>query len=333
MRDFNQNGAVFLEGDVLRIGIKPQLGGTIVSICNHKLDADILGSTPWSPISLPIASHAADEMTWLTRYEGGWPLLFPNGGDACEFGGVFHGFHGEASMSPWEFDVEKESVQLRRKFFTVPVEMHREISLLGDVLRINEKIVVTGEQPIEVLWAHHPTFGADLLDGDFVIETGARTIAVDDSYDSLSNPFKLGATGRWPIISGKNGQYDVSRPKEPLAALTYLYDFDQPWVSVRRLDDSVAAMLSWDADLFKCVWLWYELGGTLDAPWFGNARLLGVEPSTSWPATGLADIKRRGGHLLRLSPGQSVRTTLCLNVFKPDGAIQGVDGNGRAIIK
>ena len=298
---------------------------------SRNLNADVLGKTPWSPISIPVAPRAADEMTWLTRYEGGWPLLFPNGGDACNFGGVFHGFHGEASVSPWDYDASKESVRLKRAFFTVPIEMYREISLCGDVLRIEEEVVLKGGQTLEVLWAHHPTFGADLLDGEFIIETGARTIVVDDSYDSPSNPLTLGATGQWPIIPAKQGEYDMSRPVGALAALTYLLDFKQPWVSVRRLDDSVGAMLSWESDLFTCAWLWAELGGSHEAPWFGNARLLGVEPSTSWPGTGLADIKRRGGQLLKLSPGDNIKTTLRLNVFKPNGNVKGADRDGRAI--
>ena len=65
----------------------------------------MLGKVPWDPVDAPIASLAArDEPEWLTRYTGGWPLLFPNGGDACTVDGVFHGFHGEASIAPWDCD-------------------------------------------------------------------------------------------------------------------------------------------------------------------------------------------------------------------------------------
>ena len=67
------------------------------------LGLSVLGTVPWDPIDAPIDSLAArDEAEWLTRYTGGWPLLFPNGGDACTVDGVFHGFHGEASITPWD---------------------------------------------------------------------------------------------------------------------------------------------------------------------------------------------------------------------------------------
>jgi hypothetical protein len=132
-------------------------------------------------------------------------------------------------------------------------------------------------------------------------------------------------------VPGKTGRFDLSRPKDPLSAVAYLRDLHEPWVAVRRLDDAVAALLSWDAHVFPCAWLWYELGGLQGVPWHGRARLLGVEPSTSWPGTGLADIARRGQPLLTLTPGREITTELRLQVFKPTGAVRGVDDAGRAV--
>tara|TARA_B100000686_G_C16804024_1_gene988464 strand:+ start:2459 stop:3460 length:1002 start_codon:yes stop_codon:yes gene_type:complete len=326
--DYNE---LVLDVDSLRITVNPNIGGTIVDIWHKDLKQGILGSTPWDPILSPIAARAADEMTWLTRYRGGWPLLFPNGGDTCEFNGVLHGYHGEASVSPWAFDIQGRSIRLRRQFFTVPVVMDRELQISGDVLIIKEAIAMVGKSPIEVMWTHHPTFGGDLLGGGFVIETGAKTVVADDQFESPLNPLERGATGSWPLLPGKNGLFDMSVPEQPIASMTYLLDFKEPWVSVRRSDYTVGVALSWDLSIFPCAWLWYELEGTYDPPWFGNARLLGIEPSTSWPGTGLADIKDRGGPLLILSPGDKIASTLRLHVFKPDGIIEGVDHDGRAI--
>jgi hypothetical protein len=129
---------------------------------------------------VPLESSAApDEQTWLTRYGGGWPLLFPNGGDACMFDGNFHGFHGEASISPWEVEVSASMVLLTRRFTTVPVRMQREMTVDGDVLTIREIVEAEGERPVLAMWGHHPTFGSDLLDGDFEIQSGACNVTVD----------------------------------------------------------------------------------------------------------------------------------------------------------
>jgi hypothetical protein len=82
---------VVLESEVLRVTINPMIGGTIIAIEHKGLGASVLGQTPWEPEAVPPEScEAPDERTRLTRYGGGWLILFPNGGDACEFEGVFH---------------------------------------------------------------------------------------------------------------------------------------------------------------------------------------------------------------------------------------------------
>ena len=323
---------VVLESVALRVTVDPLIGGTITAIEHKGLGASVLGSTPWEPDVTPPLSYAApDESTWLTRYGGGWPILFPNGGDACTFDGVFHGFHGEASLAPWEAEVGPALLGLTRRFSTVPVEMRRELRVEGDVLTIRETLRMLGGQPIRVMWGHHPTFGSDLLDGPFEIQSGTRNVIVDDRYDPANNPLQPGTSGRWPSVPGKTGSFDLSRPSGIVAALACLHDFDSAWASIRRLDDSVAAALSWDPGVFPYVWVWYEIGGTQEPPWCGKARLIGLEPNTTWPAYGLADADRRGGRLLTLRPGDEIATTVRLHVFKPAGALRGVDANGRAL--
>jgi hypothetical protein len=325
---------VVIESDALRVSLNTAVGGTITAIEHKGLGASVLGRTPWKTEAGPAASISApDERTWLRHYEGGWPLLFPNGGEACAFEGAFHGFHGEASLAPWDAEVDAAAVRLARRFATIPVEMHREIVVSGELLTIQETVRMQGAQPIRVMWGHHPTFGSDLLAGPFEIQSGARHIMIDGRYDPDRNPLTPGAVGRWPSVPGKTGSFDLSRPEGPMAALACLHDFDSAWVSIRRLDDSVGAALSWDPGVFPYAWLWYELGGTPEPPWCGKARLIGVEPNTTWPANGLADADRRGGRLMTLLPGAEVTATVRLDVFKPKGSVLGVDVNGYAICR
>jgi hypothetical protein len=58
--------------------------------------------------------------------------------------------------------------------------------------------------------------------------------------------------------------------------------------------------------------------------------LIGIEPNTTWPGAGLAEADRRGAPLLTLQPGAEFTTTVRLHVFKPNGAIRGVDAAGFA---
>ncbi len=307
-----------LENDVLRVTVDPLVGGTITSIVHKGIGASVLGTVPWDPQRQPEPGvAAATEAAWLTRFTGGWPLMFPNGGDACEFNGVFHGFHGESSVATWRAEVAPDRIRLTRAFHTVPVSMTRDLTLEDDVFCLTETAISDGPEEVPVIWGQHVTFGSDMLDGAVIVEAGARRVVVDDSYDPPANPWRPGAGGAWPFVEGKSGISDLSRPAGPLAALAYLTDFERPFVSIRRLDGSVAAVLSWRGGIYDSVWYWCELGGTTTGPWHGRGRLIGLEPTSTNLGRGLAEASRLGVRMLHLLPGQPVTGTLRLRVFRP----------------
>lgn len=314
---------ISLANGELSLTLNPDVGGTITEIRHAATGLSVLGRVPWDAQTGPLASFAArDEAEWLTRYTGGWPVLFPNGGDACHFENAFHGFHGEASISPWRAAVAADVVALERHFFTVPVVMRRRISLSGAEVLVEEEVEMLGSRPLEAMWGHHPTFGSDLLAGPAEITSGAKRVTADQDFDPAANPLLPGGHGLLSAMPGKRGQADLAHPAEPLAALVYLEDFDIAWTAIRRLDNAIAVQLSWDAARFPCAWLWYELKGTPDAPWHSRAMLIGVEPSTTKPAYGLAQAKAKGGQLLRLEPGSRHRAWLRLRVFRPHGPVE-----------
>lgn len=330
----DDDAAVRLESPSLRVTVTPRVGGTITAITHKALGASVLGIVPWDTTDLPEPGAAVmDEATWLTRYSGGWPLLFPNAGDACMVDGIRHGFHGEASISPWTVTNRTASaIHLRRRFFTVPVEMSREIALDDDILSIRETIRMNGPSPVRVMWGQHPTFGSDLLADDFAIETGAAHVQVDHS-DPPANPLVPGGVAPWPHVPGKVGTYDLSRPAGPAAIMACLTDLAAPWAAIRRLDGTVAALLSWDGATFPFAWLWCELGGTVDPPWYGRGRLIGIEPNTTWPSNGLANALGKSAPLLPLQPGKEYESWVRLHVFRPTGPVAGCDAAGRAVAR
>ena len=330
---------ILLENDMLRITVNPVVGGTITAIEHLGLGMSVLGKVPWTADSTPLdPAKTVDEALWLSRYTGGWLILFPNGGDACTFNGVAHGFHGEGSIAPWDMQMDDRAITLRRRFQTVPVEMEREIVLDGDLLVIRETARAVGSEPVTVMWGHHPSFGSDLLDGPVEIQSNGRGFVSDDHYDPPANPLRPGGKGRWPMVPGKTAKtnVDLSRPREPLSAMTCLGEFPTDsgggaWVTVRRLDDAVGVALSWDETVFPFAWLWLELGGLQEDPWNGITKLIGIGPNTTWPANGLTEADERGGPLLTLEPGKEITAHVRLQVFKPAGAVRGVNPDGRVI--
>lgn len=324
-------GMAVLENDILRVEVSSAVGGSITSIFHKPLGKSVLGRVPWDPVAVPEPGFAAkDEQSWLTRYTGGWPLMFPNAGNACVSDGLFHGFHGEASISPWHTEVTPDRIRLTRRFFSVPVQMTRELTLDGDVLCLHETAVSDGMSPVRVIWGQHITFGSDLLMAPVIIETGAKRVLADASDDPPANPLLPGATGDWPIIAGKSGPCDLSRPQAPWSSYGYLTDFETKFVSIRRIDGAVGAAISWQGDVYDCLWFWCELGGTLTPPWHGRGQLIGLEPCSTRSGLGLADAVQNGVRLVELVPGKPTTASVRLHVFHPDGPVKGVDPSGRA---
>lgn len=110
-------GDVILENAELRVTLSPDVGGTVTEIFHKGLKKSVLGRVPWDGVRLPEPGLiATSEAVWLTRFTGGWPLMFPNAGDACRFLGADHGFHGEASLAPWKTIPLATGVRLERRF-------------------------------------------------------------------------------------------------------------------------------------------------------------------------------------------------------------------------
>lgn len=304
-----------VENGILGLRLTPQLGGTITSLRHLPSGAEVLAQTPWPTVSDPLA-FAPDEATWLTRFGGGWPVMFPNAGDACEDGRVRHGFHGEGSVAAWEAEQNGHSLVLTRRFQAVPVTMVRRITLVGNRVEVTER--VTAEGPCTVVWGQHVTLGGDLLTGAVTLATSATGLAACASYAPPASPLIPGARGDWPQLPGHDGPVDISCPAERAALLACLLDLGPaPWASLSRVD-GLTVRLDWSADPWPLAWVWVETGGTTDAPWHGQARMIAIEPCTTWPATGLAAARAAGGPVLTLGAGETRHASITLTVLSPD---------------
>jgi galactose mutarotase-like enzyme len=323
---------IHLRSDILAITITPGKGGDITSIRHLPTDQETLWQTPWGgrPGGYMLPGSDTTE-AWLQGYSGGWQLLLPNGGDACEHDGVRHAFHGEAALAPWEWTTDGDGVQLRLAFFTLPLVMRRSLSLDGDLLTIEEELTNDGAGPVELVWGHHPGFGGALLAGPARLTCGARRVTVDDRPDARGNALLPGSESAWPLARSADGrEIDLRTPLEGRHGMAYLGDFAGGWAALTRVDGAIGVALSWDAALFPTAWLWQELGASEGSPWFGRARVVGIEPCTSWPGHGLAQIAARTGTQLRLAPGERRATTLRLHVFTGLGEVIGTR-EGRAL--
>jgi hypothetical protein len=302
----------------LEVAVSAVFGGGITGVRHVTTGAELLWRTPWAAETPPPPADTPLEVdSWVGHSLGGWQVLLPNGGDACDWQGTRHGFHGEASVVPWSVTRRADaSVTLTAALATVPLDAKRTITVSGADVVMRERLTNRSGHPADVIWTHHPGFGGDLLAGPVTIETNARTIGLDDRAAVTGVDATPGDRGHWPQV----GAADLRRPAEGNALLGYLSDWDgAPWVSVTRDDGSLGVRLAWDGAVFPYCWMWQELGGTTGPPWHGAVRVIGIEPSTSWPGQGLARVARATGTTFRIAGRGSISSSVTLSVFAAAG--------------
>ncbi|MGZ4278348.1 MAG: hypothetical protein ACXVFK_15710 [Solirubrobacteraceae bacterium] len=193
--------------------------------------------------------YGDDKLDWHADYAGGWHELFANAGDACVVDGVPLPFHGEASTARWDVVTHDDDALVLRVASRLPVVLERRMRLAGDraALLLEETVTNVGTGPVEILWAHHPTFAAR---PGMRIDVPAGAVHADAGWRPTHLDVEAGAEGRWPQL----GAADLSRiPDGRSEHLCFLPDLDGGWAALRDPGGSGAA-LAWDAAVWPHMW-------------------------------------------------------------------------------
>jgi hypothetical protein len=308
--------ALELTNDELGVTLLPEKGCDIVEIVDRRTGIDVMLRTPWGFGRPPVASSSSLER-WLEAYSGGWQVLLPNGGDAVTQHGTEWGFHGEAGIVPWQIDVhEPAEARLATWLITAPLELEREIRLHDRSLVVVERVRNAGDEPVEVMWGHHPAFGAPLIEPGAVISTDARTFIADSREPGAG--LEPGARSLWPhaaLAGGGTIDLSVIPPAaERRAVLGYLGDFEHGTYTIANARLGLAATLEWPLDLFPNAWFWQELNATPGYPWFRRLYTTAIEPNTTIPGQGIVRARAAGGAPLALAAGETREARIALTL-------------------
>jgi len=336
-----------LRNEHLEVTLVPERGGQIQQITARRQEArevDLLWQAPWPhrpPPVAPLPPGADSQAVWMDNYTGGWQVLFPNAGGACTVNGAPHTFHGEASVVPWQCEVVERApgvpeVRLVVRLARTPFRLERRVWLEADrpVLRIQERVINEGAQAQPFVWGHHPAFGAPFLQAGCRLDVPARTFLAGDSQVSQSAWVAPGVRSQWPHVArierAGGGTVDLSvvpGPETHTDTFGFLLDLEEGWYALSNDALGTGFGLVWPLDVFPCVWLWQELGGTQGYPWWGNTYVMGVEPHSSSTADGLATAIERGtAHTL--APGEQLEAELTAVLFEPRGRVSRVSRTG-----
>lgn len=324
--------ALDLRNEQVEVTVLPDKGADIYSLVHRASGVDVLWKAPWGArVPGPWPRVATSMGRWLEAYAGGWQLLLPNGGDECTERGALWGFHGEAALVPWDvLDHTSSTASLETTLFSVPLHVRRELSLDGPVLRLREVVTNTSEEPLEVMWSHHPAFGAPFLDGHCSIYAGCRSVLADDrAPGSLLVP---GSRHEWPLIRTPEGEVvDLSRVpagSDKRDLLAYLLDFSSGYFAITNPGLGFGVGLRWPVEVFDKAWLWQEIRSSRGWPWFRRAYVVAVEPASTIPGQGTANARAKGSSLVAFRPRESRQVVIEAVFFEGQGAVTGIAEGG-----
>ena len=248
--------ALKIENDVLATIILLDKGADIYGLIHKAKAVDVLWKSPWG-IKEPARGFdsAFDSATaWLEAYAGGWQVIFPNGGDACMYKGAALGYHGEASMTAWDYDIVSQSgsaleVKMQARLSRSPYTIARwlRVESGSPILHIRESITNHAGEAMECMWSHHPAYGAPFLSEHCVIDVGTSSFVADDRYTGFANPLTLGQSYQWPLA----GDVDMSKvpgPDEARDILAYFQDFEAGWYAITNQKLGLGIGLVWDEE-------------------------------------------------------------------------------------
>lgn len=301
--------------------INPTRGADLVSMVDRRTGVELLHRTPWADRAADVAVSGSrlslsGAAAWMEGHPGGVQLLCPEPGASTGIEG-YRGFHGEASLVPWQVvDHQATAAVLTVDLFTVPLRITRRVTVAGVTLVITDTL--TNLAPVEVApeVQYHVAFGAPLIGPASRLEVAAGQIVIADG------PTGTGLTPGshpWPPQVVGTG-LTLDRVPERGRGWSVLGWFDQRSASRARIVNpglDLAVELGWDHHEQPYLWLWEELGHSLEFPWFGRGWAVALEPSSTVPspADGEAVPPRR------LAAG-TTRTTMISLTVGPGGPVQ-----------
>ena len=319
---------IWLENDLVRIGVLAGRGSDIFEFRYKPRDVDFLCRLP---IGIRNPQRDFSQMRDTVNqfedyYYGGWQEILPNS-PTFVYRGASLGQHGEVSLTPWQHAVmeqgpQRVAVKLWTRPLRMPVLIEKTLTLDADspTLRIDERLTNEANTPLDVMWGHHIAFGLPFLREGATIGTNATTFWADPMMPPQRR-FKPGVTFDWPLVHdmvGKTDDASVIPPETapPYADLAYLSGYgNKAWYAIKSVPDGVGFGVSWDGALFKHVWYWQERYSSQDAPWWGRAYAVALEPwTTRYDEDAAASIAR--GDWLKMQAHETITTSLAASAFE-----------------
>lgn len=326
-RQSRGHDVIVIENEVIRLAFDATRGADLIEWTVKPVDLDLAWKSPTAgggegaPSPDPVAS-------FIDGYPGGWQTIFPNGGQPSRVDGAPYGQHGEAYAVAWDAEVVLDTPEAVEVSFTAimrrspfAIEKRVRIEAGNPAFWIAETAVNLAPVTARAMWGQHITFGPPFLDDSCVILL-PEGITVTPHEDGLT-PERRILSGTepfpWPFAPGPDGPIDLTAapPVGSPSEMLYLHGFGPEGAyAVENRNLNLRATVRWDAAVQPTLWMWQESGATTGWPWFGRARVIGLEPFAGWPTTGF-EAAAANGSVLVFEPGERKTARLMAQVTVP----------------
>jgi hypothetical protein len=325
--------AAVLENELVRVTVLLDRGAEIVELRHKPTDIDPLLRLP-VPIHDParsIMSIAGGVGSYMDMYLGGWQEIAPSGGPSNTHQGVEYGQHGEVSLLPWQSVVledtpERVTLRCTVRGVRSPIRIERDMTIERGraALLLRETMYNDAGEAFDTMWGHHIAYGLPFLQHGARIHTSAAQVLTHDVMPGFTpRRAQVDITAPWPVVPGADGQpLDLSVVPAVAEAqgreLAYLTDYpDAAWYTVYSDAHHLGVAVTWDAQVFRHVWLWQELAWAKGFPWWGRSYAVALEPWSSYPSSGLAEAVAKGTQLTISAHGR-VDTFLTVALYQDE---------------
>ena len=286
--------ALFLENDLVRVGVLLDKGTDIFQFLHKPTDTDFLWRSPTGLLDPRriVATKAAGNGAFLDGYHGGWQEILPGGGP-YDHEGAEIGLHGEVTHLAWDYDIIRDTpdeicVEFRVDCLRTPFRIVKRLRMErgNPALFIDEELIHLSPQPQQFMWGHHPAFGAPFLrEGVRLFVPAAKAVTHSPRF-AASGIFEPGVEFAWPIAAAGDRRVDLScvpGPDAGYADLIYLEQLSAGWYAVLDPERRVGFGMSWPQEVLPYLWFWLVYGRAPGYPWWDRVYCIALEPWTSAP--------------------------------------------------
>jgi galactose mutarotase-like enzyme len=276
--------------------------------------------------------------SFLDYYEGGWQEILPNGGPGCTYKHIEFGLHGEISTIPWQYSIDVDNpteirVACEVRPFRTPFHLTKRLTLRSGlpVLSIDETLTNEGGEAMELMWGHHPAFGAPFLSQACRIDLPRGDLILETFEGSAGTRLRASRRHHWPVASeGSGTSVDFSRP-DPAGSghedLGYVVNLPEGWYAITNQERAVGFAMAWSLSVFPYLWVWRQFNVSAGYPWYGRVYTMALEPWSSYPSAGLLNAIENGT-AAKLAAGESISATVRAIAYSGIRQVGHVSPNG-----